>query len=177
MNQLRRFTWCASRTRRLIGFADKKRRCSPLGVRDILVWVDELKGPRPVGLLSDGYRSTVALFADLARRCAILNPHLLEKAAEKTPGIVLIDEVDLHLHPSWQRRLIADLRKAFPAIQFVLTTHSPQVISGATHSYSTFMARRRGHLRVKQWRKTHCQGYLQPGPKRPMWLLCDEFDS
>ncbi len=100
--------------------------------RDILVWVEELAGPRPVGMLSDGYRSTVALFADLARRCAILNPHLLAEAAQKTPGIVLIDEVDLHLHPSWQRRFITDLRKAFPTMQFVLTTHSPQVISGAT---------------------------------------------
>lgn len=100
--------------------------------RDILVWVDELGAPRPVGMLSDGYRSTVALFADLARRCAILNPHLLAEAARETPGIVLIDEVDLHLHPAWQRRFITDLRKAFPAIQFVLTTHSPQVISGAS---------------------------------------------
>lgn len=100
--------------------------------RDILVWVEEFAAPRPVGMLSDGYRSTVALFADLAWRCAILNPHLLAEAARETPGIVLIDEVDLHLHPSWQRRLISDLRKAFPAIQFVLTTHSPQVISGAS---------------------------------------------
>jgi predicted ATP-binding protein involved in virulence len=103
--------------------------------RDIVVWVQH-QGPRPVGMLSDGYRSTVALFADLARRCALLNPHLGSEAARQTPGVVLIDEPDLYLHPSWQRRILSDLREAFPLMQFVLTTHSPQVISGASHVLS-----------------------------------------
>src|SRR5262249_15923304 len=46
----------------------------------------------------------------------------------KTPGVVLIDELDVHLHPSWQRRVVADLKKTFPGIQFICTSHSPQVI-------------------------------------------------
>lgn len=82
----------------------------------------------PFSYLSDGFRSMLAMVADIAVRCATLNPHLQDKAAEETPGVVLIDEVDLHLHPKWQRRVIGDLLKAFPKIQFVGTTHSPFVI-------------------------------------------------
>ena len=69
----------------------------------------------------------MALVGDIARRLAIMNPSLsnpLEGA-----GIVLIDEVDLHLHPQWQRRLIHQLTETFPNCQFILTTHSPLVIS------------------------------------------------
>jgi predicted ATP-binding protein involved in virulence len=78
--------------------------------------------------LSDGYRNMVAMVADLAVRCATLNPHLKENAARETPGVVLIDEVDLHLHPRWQRRVVNDLMRAFPLIQFFGTTHSPFII-------------------------------------------------
>lgn len=82
----------------------------------------------PFEHLSDGQRTMLGLFCDLARRCAILNPHLAEKASSETEGIVLIDELDLHLHPKWQRRIIEDLRKTFPKIQFICTTHSPFLI-------------------------------------------------
>ena len=82
----------------------------------------------PFHYLSDGFRNLVAMVADIAVRCATLNPHLEANAATETPGVVLIDEIDLHLHPKWQRRIIADLVAAFPAIQFVATTHSPFVI-------------------------------------------------
>ena len=78
--------------------------------------------------LSDGYRSTLSLIADIAYRMALLNPSL-GKDVLKTPGIVLIDEVDLHLHPIWQARILGDLRSIFPNIQFVVTTHVPAVIS------------------------------------------------
>jgi predicted ATP-binding protein involved in virulence len=78
--------------------------------------------------LSDGFRNMVAMVADIAVRCATLNPHLAADAALQTPGIVLIDEIDLHLHPRWQRRVVGDLLKAFPKIQFVATTHSPFII-------------------------------------------------
>ena len=60
---------------------------------------------------------------------ARLNPHLGADALAGTPGIVLIDELDLHLHPRWQRHVVADLRRTFPLVQFVTTTHSPQIIS------------------------------------------------
>lgn len=81
--------------------------------------------------LSDGFRNMVAMVADIAHRCAKLNPELGEKAALHTHGIILIDELDLHLHPKWQRRVITDLRKAFPKLQFIATTHSPFIIQSA----------------------------------------------
>jgi len=82
----------------------------------------------PFSFLSDGYRNMVAMAADIAIRCASLNPHLQEKSSEETPGVVLIDEIDLHLHPRWQRRVVDDLLRTFPKIQFFGTTHSPFVI-------------------------------------------------
>ncbi len=78
--------------------------------------------------MSDGYRSAALMFADIARRMAQLNPQLGENACS-APGIVLIDEVDLHLHPKWQARIIGDLRRSFPKVQFIVTTHAPIVIS------------------------------------------------
>jgi predicted ATP-binding protein involved in virulence len=82
----------------------------------------------PFEHLSDGQRTMLGLFCDLARRAAILNPHLLGEANEKTEGVVLIDELDLHLHPKWQREIIENLRSTFPKIQFICTTHSPFLI-------------------------------------------------
>jgi len=82
----------------------------------------------PFGYLSDGYRNMLGLAADLAIRCATLNPHLREHAAFETTGVVLIDEIDLHLHPLWQGRVVTDLLRAFPSMQFVATSHSPFVI-------------------------------------------------
>ena len=79
--------------------------------------------------LSDGQRNMLGMVADMAYRAATLNPHLGPDAALKTPGVVLIDELDLHLHPAWQRRVVGDLRRAFPRVQFIATTHSPQVLS------------------------------------------------
>lgn len=81
--------------------------------------------------LSDGFRNMVAMVADISHRCSKLNPHLGSKAAKLTQGIILIDELDLHLHPKWQRRVIKDLRTAFPGIQFITTTHSPFIIQSA----------------------------------------------
>lgn len=78
--------------------------------------------------LSDGYRNIIALAADLAIKITMLNPHLYERALEKTPGVVLIDELDLHLHPTWQRRVAEDLRRTFPLVQFICTSHSPFVV-------------------------------------------------
>lgn len=86
-------------------------------------------GRLPVDTLSDGIRNMIGLVADIAHRSARLNPHLGESAAIGTPGIVLIDEVDMHLHPQWQQVVLQSLEKAFPLIQFIVTTHSPQVLT------------------------------------------------
>ena len=69
----------------------------------------------------------LALAADLARRMIQGNPHLDNPL--ESQAIVLIDEVDLHLHPSWQQRVLPDLIRTFPNAQFIVSTHSPQVLT------------------------------------------------
>ncbi|WP_429100000.1 AAA family ATPase [Aeromonas veronii] len=87
------------------------------------------QGVLPVSLLSDGVRAMVSLVADLAWRCIKLNPHLGKQAALQTHGIVMIDEVDMFLHPAWQQQVLGALQQAFPLVQFIVTTHSPQVLT------------------------------------------------
>ncbi|KHD07757.1 ATPase AAA [Candidatus Thiomargarita nelsonii] len=82
----------------------------------------------PAYMLSDGQRIILAMVADIAYKAASLNSQLEEKAALETPGIVLIDEIDLHLHPNWQRKIVDSLKTTFPKIQFIATTHSPFII-------------------------------------------------
>ena len=81
-----------------------------------------------LGLLSDGQVGFLAVIAEIARRAAQLNPHFGAAAAAKSPGIVLIDELDLHIHPRWQRTLIGDLKRTFPLMQFIIATHAPLVV-------------------------------------------------
>lgn len=83
----------------------------------------------PVSQLSDGVRAAFGLVADMAFRCALLNPQFGADAPARTRGFVLVDEIDLHLHPEWQQRILNALQLAFPRLQFVVTTHSPQVVS------------------------------------------------
>lgn len=77
--------------------------------------------------LSQGEKSLMALVGDIARRLAMLNPNLDNPLEGQ--GVIIIDEADLHLHPQWQRQLIDRLTKTFPNCQFILSTHSPLVIS------------------------------------------------
>jgi predicted ATP-binding protein involved in virulence len=85
----------------------------------------------PLYYLSDGLRSMALMAAEIAYRCVILNGHHGENAVINSKGIVLIDEIDMHLHPNWQRTVINDLKKAFPNIQFIVTTHSPFIVQSA----------------------------------------------
>lgn len=89
---------------------------------------------KPFSILSDGYRNTLAMVADIAYRCTRLNPYLENEVLTQTTGVVLIDELDLYLHPSWQKRIVGDLRKTFPNIQFIVTTHSPLIIASANEN-------------------------------------------
>lgn len=84
--------------------------------------------PQPYMNLSDGQKAVLAMVSDMIQKAVWLNPHLGQKVLQETEGIVLIDELDLHLHPRWQRRIISDLRSIFPKIQFICTTHSPQLV-------------------------------------------------
>lgn len=83
----------------------------------------------PLHLLSDGIRTILSMVADIAYRMAVLNPQLLGNVLKETDGIVLIDEIDMHLHPAWQRRIIQDLLRIFPKVQFIFTTHAPTVLT------------------------------------------------
>lgn len=96
---------------------------------DTLVAHHRQQGALPVEFLSDGIRNMIGMVADIAFRATKLNGQLGARAAVQTPGIVLIDEVDMHLHPEWQQVVLQNLLRAFPAIQFIVTTHSPQVLT------------------------------------------------
>lgn len=77
--------------------------------------------------LSDGEKCLLAMVGDIARRLGIANPYLDDPLQGE--GIVLIDEIELHLHPQWQQKILTQLTKTFPNIQFIVTTHSPIVLS------------------------------------------------
>lgn len=125
-------------------YQDKYLKCVRYAIESMIDNVSDLKVKRSplrmvvkkgkseiaVDQLSDGEKCTLALFGDLARRVAMANPNR-DNPLEGS-GIVLIDEVELHMHPSWQRRVLTVLRKVFPNIQFIVTTHSPQVL-GEVH--------------------------------------------
>ena len=89
---------------------------------------DGIKAKLPVSYLSDGQRNIIGMVADIAYRCVLLNPYLELKATKQSAGIVLIDELDLHLHPKWQRTIVSKLKETFPKIQFIATTHSPFIV-------------------------------------------------
>ena len=81
--------------------------------------------------LSEGYKIVIAMVADLAARMAEANPGM-DNPLEAS-GIVLVDEIDLHLHPQWQREIILQLTTVFKNIQFIVTTHSPIIVMGAAN--------------------------------------------
>ena len=116
------------------------RRC----ICELLPYTSNLRTARPlrflvtyhgqdleINQLSDGYKTTLGLAIDLSTRMAAANPHMDNPL--ETEAIVLIDEVDLHLHPIWQQRIISDLLRIFPNTQFVLTSHSPILVEGVNN--------------------------------------------
>lgn len=103
------------------------------------LWIDHGMTPIPVRQLSDGERGALALVLDLTRRLAQANPHLKNPTSE-AEAIVLIDEIDLHLHPKWQRQIVNNLCEAFPRCQFIATTHSPQIIGEVKHEQIQIIA-------------------------------------
>lgn len=105
----------------LPGYTDLRVRRSPLQMV-----VKKQGNELQINQLSDGEKCLIAMIGDLARRLAIANPTLVDPLAGE--GIVLIDEIDLHLHPEWERRIPSLLTETFPNCQFIITTHSPQVL-------------------------------------------------
>lgn len=92
----------------------------------------ENKETLPINYLSAGYQSLLWMIMDMAFRLALLNPG--KRDLKTCAGIVLIDEIDMHLHPKWQWRIAAALRETFPDIQFILATHSPIIISSCKNA-------------------------------------------
>ncbi len=106
----------------LPGFSNLRVRRSPLRMS-----VTKQGQELIVNQLSDGEKCLLAMVGDLARRLAIANPGLADPL--QGSGVVLIDEIELHLHPAWQRKVIPALTDTFRNCQFIVTTHSPQVLS------------------------------------------------
>ncbi len=100
--------------------------------------------------MSDGYKNTLSMISDIAYRMAVLNPQLGMEVLRKTPGIILIDEVDLHLHPQWQQTIVKDLQNIFPKVQFILTSHAPAVIHSVKKEHIRILDDGNVYLPVEQ---------------------------
>ena len=112
--------------RQLDGFrAVRSRKPPEKGERTL--YLEKDGGDIPFDSLSGGEQAFFLLAADLARRLMLESPGV---PIEEAPGIVCIDEIELHLHPAWQKKILRTLMNTFPACQFIVTTHSPQVIGG-----------------------------------------------
>jgi predicted ATP-binding protein involved in virulence len=128
----------------------------------------------PLSRMSDGQRGLLALAGDIAMRMVRLNPQLEEDVLERTPGIVLIDELDLHLHPRWQRDVAADLRRTFPNVQFLTTTHSPQIIGEVEPECVVPLEGRHvaGHPGQSEGMDTnYILRHIMHTPERPQWAV------
>lgn len=131
-------------------YQDKLLCCVRTAIKNMMDDVDDIKVRRSplrmvvikngievrVEQMSDGEKCTLALLGDIARRVAMANP--CRDNPLEGDGVVMIDEIDLHLHPAWQRKILNVLKKTFPNIQFIITTHSPQVLGEVDDSYNLF---------------------------------------
>lgn len=105
-------------------------------------------GKVPISELSEGYKSMLSWLAHLIIH--LLAANQWHGDINKIKGIVLIDEVDLHLHPSWQQRVIPLLRESFPNLQFIGTTHSPMTVGGVSDGDIVLLEQQEGNIQVKQ---------------------------
>ena len=134
----------------------------------------------PVSCLSAGYQSLIWMVLDIACRMSLLNPFLRERITE-APGVVLIDELDMHLHPKWQWRVIDALKNTFPKIQFIATTHAPILFSSAKDVWLIDIEREQVEYTYSHYgldlntSVTHFQGdYDLPSPVKKS---VDDFDD
>lgn len=167
--------------RRLDGFT-AIRSLKPTDRRERILFLVKEGGEVPFDSLSGGEQTFFLLAADLARRLMLSSPNT---PVAEIPGIVCIDEIELHLHPAWQRRILKSLIKAFPACQFVVSTHSPQVIAGVEARHVRLITP--GENRVRKVSRPiasrgHDSNYVLKGildtPERDddVSRLFDEFD-
>lgn len=121
--------------RAIEAFVDRKYRNPHIEIHPLRFVMDEYENgvkKRELRLeqFSDGYKIIIAMVADIASRMAEGNPGI-ENPLEAS-GVILIDEIDLHLHPKWQREILRKLHEVFPNVQFIVTTHSPIILQGAS---------------------------------------------
>lgn len=137
------------------------------GSNSIELWAGGQALRLPASWLSDGYQAMLSWVADL------LGHAVLELEDEADPaqleGIVLLDEIDLHLHPTWQRRIVPLLREAFPKLQFIVTTHSPLVLTG-------FERQEIISLRLEDGRVVQDPAGVEPGVLTASEILTNFFD-
>ena len=127
------------------GVSEPRTKLSPL--RLVVSMKSRPRGrPKELSLdqLSGGYRIMLALTADLARRMAQGNPHLDDQLTSE--AIVLIDEIELHLHPLWQQQVLLDLSRTFPNTQFIVSTHSPQVLTTVQPEHIVALGLKNGRI-------------------------------
>ena len=132
--------------------------------------------------LSDGYQVMLGVIMDFALRLALANPpEKTNKDALESEAILIIDEVDLHLHPAWQQRVIPDLRRTFPNTQLVLTTHSPQVATTVPSANLKILSKSRLHSAPDGTEGAEAQRLLEqvfgvkPRPDVPLAHELDEY--
>lgn len=106
-----------------------------------ILWQDSLGNWVPMSALSDGYQTMMAWAGDLVTRLSQAFPNAQNPLEQE--GIVLIDEIDIHLHPTWQRQILSQLQQTFPKIQFIVTTHSP-LVAGAAKEGEVIVLKREG---------------------------------
>ncbi|MFO0660440.1 MAG: AAA family ATPase [Polyangiaceae bacterium] len=124
------------------------------------------------GQLSQGYRSTIAWISDLIGQAMFEAGgfrELGEPALEELEGVVLLDEIDLHLHPTWQRRFVPVLKRLFPKLQFIVTTHSPLVLTGFEQDEII-------ELHLEEGLVVQRPGRVEPGLLTASELLSSYFD-
>ena len=111
------------------------------------VWFNTPYGSVPLSGLSLGYQTTLAWVLDLTIRLYERYPESNNPLAE--PAIVLVDEIDLHLHPRWQRQIVADLTQYFPKTQFIVTAHSPLMVQSATDANLVVLQENDGQIKIE----------------------------
>jgi predicted ATP-binding protein involved in virulence len=109
--------------------------------------IDNKKVEFRINQLSDGYKTILAMVMDISGRMAEANPHL----ANKSEALIMIDEIDLHLHPRWQQTILIDLKKAFPKAQFIVTTHSPQILTTVQPQNIQALVLKEGQIKIEKF--------------------------
>ena len=111
--------------------------------------IDNKKVEFRINQLSDGYKTVLAMVMDISARMAEANPHLAN--SNKSEALIMIDEIDLHLHPRWQQTILIDLQKAFPKAQFIVTTHSPQVLTTVEPQNIQALVLKNGKIEIEKF--------------------------